>query len=127
MRAELAGWRGLRGGWRVAARRMAARAFLLTAVWAGGNSTALPGLAQESAAQSPATQPTSVNTDWTQWRGPDRTSMLKSDILASQPNLENLERRWRVEVDASYSGPIVAGNKVFVTETKDRDIYSYRG
>lgn len=78
------------------------------------------GISQTVLAQETAPQPVSVNTDWTQWRGPDRTSQLKSDILANQANLDNLERKWRVEVDASYSGPIVAGKRVFVTETKDR-------
>jgi len=78
------------------------------------------GISPVTSAQETAAQPVSVNTDWTQWRGPDRTSQLKSDILANQANLDNLERKWRVEVDASYSGPIVVGKKVFVTETKDR-------
>lgn len=78
------------------------------------------GISQVTSAQETAAQPVSVNTDWTQWRGPDRTSQLKSDILANQANLDNLERKWRVEVEESYSGPIVVGKKVFVTETKDR-------
>jgi len=78
------------------------------------------GISQTVSAQETTAQPVSVNTDWTQWRGPDRTSQLKSDILSNQANLDNLERKWRVEVDASYSGPIVAGKRVFVTETKDR-------
>lgn len=100
------------------------RAWLLAAVVAAGWSIEAAS-AQESATPGSvtpgsATSATSVNTDWTQWRGPERTSLLKSDILSSQANLENLERRWRVEVDASYSGPIVVGNKVFVTETRDR-------
>lgn len=119
MKARMAGIRGF-GGWReLLGSGLLLAAFSLSS-WAVPAANAQDPANSSAAPSSGSPSAVSVNTDWTQWRGPDRTSLLKSDILASQPNLENLERRWRVEVDASYSGPIVAGNKVFVTETKDR-------
>jgi outer membrane protein assembly factor BamB len=33
---------------------------------------------------------------------------------------ERLHKRWRIELGPSYSGPVVAGDTVFVTETRDQ-------
>lgn len=58
--------------------------------------------------------------DWTQWRGPHRSGVLENEVLESANELGDLEKGWRVELGPSYSGPIVAGDRVYVTETRDR-------
>ncbi|MGI9518368.1 MAG: PQQ-binding-like beta-propeller repeat protein [Pirellulaceae bacterium] len=58
--------------------------------------------------------------DWTQWRGPERTGIFNGSPLPDQLDDSTLERVWRVEMGPSYSGPLVVGDKVFVTETKDK-------
>ncbi len=57
---------------------------------------------------------------WTQWRGPDRTGIVTDARLAQLSSLEGLDQRWHVDLAESYSGPIIAEGKVFVTETKDK-------
>lgn len=59
--------------------------------------------------------------DWLQWRGANRDS-----VAASSPEWPKsladgkLVEQWRVPLGPSYSGPIVLGNKVFTTETRDK-------
>lgn len=58
--------------------------------------------------------------DWRQWRGPSRDGQLSSDqrwpdSLAD----DSLTQQWHVPLGPSYSGPIVCGSRVFVTETRD--------
>ena len=56
--------------------------------------------------------------DWPQWRGPQRDGSVPG---ASWPaDFSGLEQRWTVPLGPSYSGPIVAGDRVFVTETHDK-------
>ena len=58
------------------------------------------------------------NDNWPQWRGPNRDSKIHTQV--NWPNdLSGLKRLWRVELGPSYSGPIVYGERVFVTETED--------
>jgi len=58
---------------------------------------------------------------WPQWRGPGRDG-----IVATEPQWPSdlkegtLRLKWRVELGPSYSGPIVSGDKVFVTETRNK-------
>lgn len=54
---------------------------------------------------------------WPQWRGPTRDSRL-TDAPAWPGDLSSLSRAWRVDLGPGYSGPIVWGNRVFVTETE---------
>ena len=64
-------------------------------------------------------QPTPAAT-WLQWRGPQRTGQIVAEPWPSdlaQPQLESL---WSVPLGPSYSGPIVSDNRVFVTETVDK-------
>lgn len=56
---------------------------------------------------------------WPQWRGPARDSQV-ADAAAWPADLQGLKRAWRVELGPSYSGPIVWGDRVFVTETVDQ-------
>ncbi|MBK8267215.1 MAG: PQQ-like beta-propeller repeat protein [Planctomycetes bacterium] len=56
---------------------------------------------------------------WPQWRGPSRDSQVAKSP-AWPKNLATLTQEWRVELGPSYSGPIVWGKRVFVTETEDK-------
>ena len=55
---------------------------------------------------------------WSQWRGPTRDGRVGGSpwptVLEGQ-----LERRWRVEMGPSYSGPILASDRIFTTSTED--------
>ncbi len=59
------------------------------------------------------------NSQWPQWRGPTRDARL-TDAPPWPQDLSGLDRRWRVELGPGYSGPIVWGDRVFVTETVDK-------
>lgn len=58
-----------------------------------------------------------VAEDWPQWRGPGRDGMLHGKPWPGSLQEDALKQMWRVELEPSYSGPIVAGGRVFVTET----------
>ncbi len=55
--------------------------------------------------------------DWNQWRGPHRTGQLEGPPWPDSLEPSALQSLWRVELQPSYSGPIVSGERVFVTET----------
>jgi outer membrane protein assembly factor BamB len=57
--------------------------------------------------------------DWPQWRGPSRDCRL-ADNKEWPESLDgnHLIQSWQIPLAPSYSGPIVWGNKVFVTETQ---------
>jgi outer membrane protein assembly factor BamB len=74
--------------------------------------------AQTELAKNTATS----SNDWTQWRGPNRTSIVESTLLSNLENLATLNKKWSVPLGESYSGPIVTENRVFVTETKDKKV-----
>ena len=57
--------------------------------------------------------------DWPQWRGPTRDAKV-TGVLPWPSSLGNLSERWRVPLGPSYSGPIVSGERVFVTETRNK-------
>jgi len=67
-----------------------------------------------SEAQAPATGA------WPQWRGPSRTGQIEPTTWPDSLDESHLSEVWRVELGPSYSGPIVADGKVFVTETVDK-------
>ena len=57
--------------------------------------------------------------DWTQWRGQERDGVAKvawPDTLS----VEKLIEERTIALQPSYSGPIVVGDRVFVTETQDK-------
>jgi outer membrane protein assembly factor BamB len=57
-----------------------------------------------------------VADDWPQWLGPRRDSVWReSGLIASIPKT-GLPVLWRVPIAGGYSGPAVAGNRVFVTD-----------
>lgn len=59
--------------------------------------------------------------DWLQWRGPERTCHV-TDSAAWPDKLDeaHLVQTFRVPLGPGYSGPIVMGDRVFVTETVDQ-------
>jgi len=56
--------------------------------------------------------------DWPQWRGPTRNGLLPAVDWPTTMDAAALRQSWRVEFGPSYSGPIVVGDRVFVTESK---------
>lgn len=57
-----------------------------------------------------------VAEDWSQWRGNDRLGVWKeSGILQTFPE-GGLQAAWRTPIGKGYSGPAVAGGRVFITE-----------
>ncbi|QDT01619.1 PQQ-binding-like beta-propeller repeat protein [Adhaeretor mobilis] len=58
---------------------------------------------------------------WTQWRGPSRDGKAYAKDAAWPDSLSEttLVEKWRVPFAPSYSGPIVTGDRVFTTETRD--------
>ena len=58
--------------------------------------------------------------DWNQWRGPNRTGVVKGLQLPQKLSADTLQTVWTTDHGPSYSGPIVADGMVFTTETRDR-------
>ena len=54
--------------------------------------------------------------DWPQWRGADRSGAWSEDGILEKFPEEGLEAVWRVPIHGGYSGPVVAGGRVFVTD-----------
>ncbi|MGI9430441.1 MAG: PQQ-binding-like beta-propeller repeat protein [Bythopirellula sp.] len=69
---------------------------------------------------SPFAASTSRADDWPQWRGPTRDSRAAERAWPSSLGEDNLKLAWRVPLGPSYSGPVVVGNRVFTTETRNK-------
>ena len=52
---------------------------------------------------------------WNQWRGPTRDGKVTGSNWPASLSGGNLKSLWRVELDSSYSGPIVSDDAVFTT------------
>lgn len=77
-------------------------------LWIGGSTTRA---AEPVAGEKSAT--------WPQWRGPSRDGFTAAGSRwPDRIDAANLKQTWRVELGPSYSGPIVAADRVFVTETE---------
>lgn len=61
------------------------------------------------------------SSDWPQWRGPSRDGQWKGPAWPDRLTKDSLKLLWRVPLEPSYSGPIVAGEMVFTTETKNKE------
>ena len=60
--------------------------------------------------------------EWTQWRGPERLCTVNtSTSWPSKLDEQSLVEVYRVPLQPSYSGPIVSSDKVFVTETVNKE------
>ncbi|QDU89842.1 Outer membrane protein assembly factor BamB precursor [Pirellulimonas nuda] len=66
-----------------------------------------------------ASADTGADAGWPQWRGPLRDGRALGDVWPESLGEDHLKQRWRAELGPSYSGPIVVGNRVFTTETRD--------
>ena len=87
---------------------LAASAMLATILGMG------PGAVR--AADAPARRPVAV---WPQWRGPSRDGVTAEGTRwPDRIDETHFKPTWRVELGPSYSGPIVAADSVFVTETE---------
>ncbi|MFT7639246.1 MAG: outer membrane protein assembly factor BamB [Pirellulaceae bacterium] len=60
----------------------------------------------------------SLASDWGQWRGPNRDGHVSAESWPD--SLESLQPTWSKTFGPSYSGPVVVGDHVFTTETKDK-------
>jgi outer membrane protein assembly factor BamB len=57
---------------------------------------------------------------WPQWRGPRRDGQLAGKPWPATLDRDTFATQWRVALEGpSFSGPIVAGDRVFVTLTRD--------
>src|SRR5687768_13209969 len=62
--------------------------------------------------------------DWPQWRGPHRDGTWKETGIVETLPEGQIPIKWRAEIGAGYSGPTVAGGRVYVTDrlTKPKEI-----
>ena len=58
--------------------------------------------------------------NWPQWRGPTRDGRVAQVAWPADLKQASLKQLWRVKLGPGYSGPIVVGDHVFVTETRDK-------
>jgi outer membrane protein assembly factor BamB len=94
---------------------------LILGAGAGPNARAqepAPAARQDPAAVIPAASSEQA-TNWTQWRGPERNSLVDSKLLSGLADLKSVTGQWTVPLGPGYCGPIVTSDKVFVAETKD--------
>ena len=54
--------------------------------------------------------------DWPQWRGPNRDGVWRETDIVQKFDASELPARWRVRIGPGYSGPTVAGGRVYVTD-----------
>ena len=103
-------------GSKCVAVRLRSTAVLLAAALVGGacvvSSAALGGDASSDS--------------WPQWRGPSRDGIVDGAPWPESLQDEHLKRLWRKELPPSFSGPVVVGDKVFVTETQGREYEGVR-
>jgi outer membrane protein assembly factor BamB len=64
-------------------------------------------------------RPAAAEPGWRQWRGPARDGFVAGAAWPEGLDPARIERQWRMELGPSYSGPVVAGDLVIVTETLD--------
>jgi outer membrane protein assembly factor BamB len=58
---------------------------------------------------------------WPQWRGPTRDGVVSGPAWPDKLDGDALRQAWRVEnLGPSYSGPVVAADRVFTTQTVDK-------
>ena len=60
--------------------------------------------------------------NWPQWRGPSRDGKVDAKRWPETLQGDALQQTWRVEMGPGYSGPIIVGDRVFVTETSGKKI-----
>lgn len=60
--------------------------------------------------------PSAKADDWPQWRGPTRDGVWHEDGLIDKFSSPQVKIAWRAEISSGYSGPTVAGGRVYVTD-----------
>ena len=65
------------------------------------------------------------NQDWGQWRGPSRDGITSLTLPDSIQN-DQLKETWSVPLSPGYSGPLLVGDLVYVTETVDKKFETVR-
>jgi len=59
---------------------------------------------------------TAMADDWPQWRGPNRDGVWRETGLLEKFPQSRIKLRWRAPISSGYSGPTVAGGRVYVTD-----------
>jgi len=62
-----------------------------------------------------------VANDWPEWRGAGRLGILTETGLVDTLPEEGLPVSWRTPIRSGYSGPAVAGGRVFITDARRLD------
>ena len=57
--------------------------------------------------------------DWPQWRGPTRDGVWKETGLLDKFPADRIPLRWRAPIGSGYSGPTVAGGRVYATDRQN--------
>ena len=60
--------------------------------------------------------------DWPEWRGAGRRGILTETGLVDSFPADGLAVAWRTPIHSGYSGPAVAGGRVFVTDATRPDL-----
>lgn len=55
---------------------------------------------------------------WTGWRGSNRTAMVDPVDWPQSLDSDHLIKQWEVPLEEGYSGPLIQGDQVFVTESR---------
>lgn len=79
----------------------------------------VPGILAMLVAAFVAPSISAADPSWSQWRGPARDGIVNDATWPDGLAPERLKKRWRVDLAPSYSGPVLAGTAVIVTETRD--------
>ena len=78
-----------------------------------------PATDTQPATVDPAQQ-NSQTAEWGQWRGPNRDGTISDVTFPESLDDNNLKKAWSIPLEPSYSGPLVVGDRIFVTETQKR-------
>ena len=57
--------------------------------------------------------------EWPQWRGPNRDGVWSETGILDEFPSSQIDLRWRVPISSGYSGPTVAGGRVYVSDRVD--------
>jgi len=57
-----------------------------------------------------------LGSDWSQWRGSGRDGIWPEKGIVRKFDTPQLNIRWRAKIANGYSGPTVAGGRVYITD-----------
>lgn len=66
------------------------------------------------------------NTDWPQWRGPQRDGVWHEDIMIDTLKPVNIKKLWESQVSPGFSGTTVAAGRVYLTDYNKTPVPSER-